>query len=231
MPLRVDRNGVQALTSQRLTCTVDCIDEDPWRAKAARRIWEAAQDARGTPVVRYLASRSITIPVPPSLRWTPRCWHQSGRYLPAMVARIDGVNGELIGVHRTYLRPDGTDKADLSPQKAMLGHAAGGAVRLAPASEVLMIAEGIETALAAMQACRLGAIAALSTSGLIALILPSTFSEIIVLADHDANGAGERAVRIAAQRWLAEGRRVRIAMPSKVGIDFADLIQTAPDAS
>ena len=47
---------------------------------------------------------------------------------------------------------------------------------------------------------------------------------VIILVDNDANGAGERAARAAAERWRAEGRRVWIAMPAAVGQDFNDLL-------
>jgi putative DNA primase/helicase len=194
------------------------------RIAVARRIWEATKNARGTPVERYLAGRGITIPAPPCVRWLPACPHPSGIYLPAMVARVDNVDGELIAIHRTCLRPDGSGKAEVDPPKAMLGRAAGGAVRLAPAAEMLMVAEGVETALAAMQATGQPAWAALSTSGMTALMLPATVRTVILLADNDANGAGERAAHAAAQRFLAEGRRVRLALPPEPGTDFADVL-------
>ena len=54
----------------------------------ARGLWEAGQDARGSPVERYLRSRGIEIPPPPCLRWASACRHPSGRALPAMLARI-----------------------------------------------------------------------------------------------------------------------------------------------
>jgi hypothetical protein len=43
-------------------------------------------------------------------------------------------------------------------------------------------------------------------------------------ADHDASGVGKRAARDAAQRWLAEGRHVRIALPPEPCTDFADML-------
>jgi putative DNA primase/helicase len=141
-----------------------------------------------------------------------------------MVAAIVNVAGELIGVHRTYLRPDGTGKADVEPAKALLGRSSGGAVRLAPAAATLMVAEGIETAAAAMQATGQPAWAALSTSGMVALVLPSIVRNVIILADNDVNGAGERAARTAAARWLSEGRRIKIAMPPEPGTDFNDVL-------
>jgi putative DNA primase/helicase len=140
-----------------------------------------------------------------------------------MVARIDNVDGELIGVHRTWLTSDAAGNWRRR-DRAMLGRAAGGAVRLASGADTLMIGEGIENCLAAMQATGAPAWAALSTSGLVALALPPIARTVIILADHDRNGAGERAARTAARRWLAEGRVVRIAMPPRPGTDFADVL-------
>jgi putative DNA primase/helicase len=110
----------------------------------------------------------------------------------------------------------------------MLGRAAGGAVRLAPAAEVLLIGEGIETVLATMQATAMPGWAAMSTSGLMALVLPAVVGNVIILADNDLSGAGERAAIAAAARWLPEGRRVRIAMPPASGTDFADVLASGP---
>ena len=110
-----------------------------------------------------------------------------------MVAKVVNIDGDLIGIHRTFLQPDGSGKADIEPQKASLGPISGGAVRLAPAAETLLVGEGIETCIAALQATSMPAWAALSTAGMVALQLPPIAREIIILADHDANGAGERA--------------------------------------
>jgi phage/plasmid primase-like uncharacterized protein len=142
-----------------------------------------------------------------------------------MLARIDNIDGELIGVHRTFLRPDGSGRADVEPAKAMLGRAAGGAVRLAPATETLMVAEGIETALSAMQVVGVPTWAALSANGIEMLIMPRIVRSIVILADHDANGRGVRAARMAVQRWLAERRQVRVAVPARVGTDFNDVLR------
>jgi putative DNA primase/helicase len=193
------------------------------RIEFARRIWTAARDVRATPVERCLADRGINTPLPPSLRYAPRCRHPSGIYLPAMVARVEGLDGDLIAVHRTYLEHDASGVWHRR-DRASLGSVGGGAVRLAPAAETLLVTEGIETALAAMQATMQATWAALSTSGIVALVLPSMVRTVVICADNDENGAGQRAARAAAQRWLAEGRRVRIAMPSQPGRDMADVL-------
>src|SRR5262249_42013239 len=120
-----------------------------------------------------------------------------------------------------FLTADGGGKAPIEPQKMMLGPCRGGTVRLAHPGDVLMIGEGIETCLAAMQASGHATWAALSTSGLRALELPCEVREIIVLADGD--NAGEAAAHDAALRWTREGRRVRIARAPR-GADFNDML-------
>jgi putative DNA primase/helicase len=140
-----------------------------------------------------------------------------------MVARVDNLDGELIGIARTWLYRDAA-RIWRRRDRAMLGRAAGGAVRLAPATEALMVGEGIETAMAATTATAMPACAALSTSGMMALRLPAIVRTVIILADNDASGAGARAARTAAQRWLGEGRRVRIAMPPQPGTDMPDVL-------
>src|SRR5262245_34944332 len=130
----------------------------------------------------------------------------------ALVTR--GADDMPLAIHRTFLARDGSSKAPVDPQKMMLGPCRGGVVRLADAdlsgrSDVLMVGEGIETCLAAMQATGHPAWAALSTSGLRALELPDDVRDVIVLADGDA--AGEAAARDCALRWKRRGRRLRIA--------------------
>jgi putative DNA primase/helicase len=124
-------------------------------------------------------------------------------------------------VHRTFLARNGRGKAPVEPTKMMLGPCRGGAVRLVPISDRLMIAEGIETALSAIQATSQAAWAALSASGLRTLELPADVRDVVVLADGDE--AGEAAARSCAWRWKREGIRVRIARPPK-GMDFNHLM-------
>jgi putative DNA primase/helicase len=193
------------------------------RTAVAQRIWDAARDASRTAVVNYLAGRGVQIPLPSSLRWATALRRPDGGSGPAMVARVDDVNGRLIAIHRTWLNRDPAGQWRRR-DRASLGPISGGAVRLAPAAEVLMVSEGVETAASAMQAVQLPVWAALSASGLVAVVLPPIVRSVIILADHDASGAGERAARVAAARWVDEGRRVRIALPPEPGLDFNDVL-------
>ena len=118
----------------------------------------------------------------------------------ALVTR--GADDTPLAIHRTFLARDGAGKAPVDPQKMMLGPCRGGAVRLAEPGDVLMVGEGIETCLAAMQATGHPAWAALSTSGLRALDLPAS-----------------RARRDRARRWRRTrrggGAGLRLALEAR----------------
>jgi putative DNA primase/helicase len=197
-------------------------DGDAKRTERALAFWRAAMPVPGTLVETYLASRGLILPPSSDVRFHPGLKHPSGSYCPAMVGLVtNGRTGEPVAIHRTFLAPDGNGKAQVESQKMMLGPCRSGAVRLADPGEVLMVGEGIETCLAAMQASGRPAWAALSTSGLRALDLPNNVRDVIVLADGDE--AGETAARDCALRWKRESRRVRIARPPK-GLDFANML-------
>jgi hypothetical protein len=160
--------------------------------------------------------------LPATIRFHAGLKHPTGGIWPAMVALVTrGTDDVPLAIHRTFLARDGAGKAPIASQKMMLGPCRGGAVRLGAPADVLMVGEGIETCLAAMQATGRPAWAALSISGLRALNLPETAREVIVLADGD--DPGEEAAREAALRWKREGRSVRIARPPR-GADFNDLL-------
>jgi putative DNA primase/helicase len=108
----------------------------------------------------------------------------------------------------------------------MFGPVGGGAVLFgAPrAGEWLAVAEGIETALSVEVACSISAWAALSAGGIKNLMLPREATHVVICADNDATGAGHRAAHDTAARWLADGRRVRVAMPPEPGSDFNDVL-------
>ena len=192
------------------------------RAELALAIWQSSKPAQGTPVETYLVSRGIHLPPSDALRFHSDLKHPSVGLWPAMVALLtNGADGTPLAIHRTFLARDGSGKAPVHPQKMMLGPCRGGVVRLAEPSEVLMVGEGIETCLAAMQASGFPAWAALSTSGLRSLNLPAGIHDVIVLADGD--DPGEAAAMDCALRWKREGRRVHIARPPR-GMDFNDLL-------
>jgi putative DNA primase/helicase len=215
------RGGPRSHKNKR--CVASKPDQDTAkRIEAALALWRATQPANRTPVECYLHSRGLHHTLPPVLRFHAGLKHPSGGIWPAMVALVTrGVDDAPIAIHRTFLARDGAGKAPVEPQKMMLGPCRGGAVRLAEPVDVLLVGEGIESSLAAMQATGRPAWAALSTSGLRSLDLPADVRDVIVLADGD--DPGEEAAQDCAWRWKCEGRRVRIARPPQ-GMDFNDML-------
>jgi putative DNA primase/helicase len=196
--------------------------DDTKRTETALAIWQATMPAGGTLAEAYLVSRGLHLPPTPTLRFHTGLKHPSGGIWPAMIALVTrGYDNTPLAVHRTFLARDGAGKAPVDPQKMMLGPCRGAAVRLAEPGDVLMVGEGVETCLAAMQASGHTAWAALSTSGLRSLDLPTNIRDVIVLADGDE--AGEAAARDCGSRWKRQGRRVRIARPLQ-GMDFNDML-------
>jgi len=217
-----ERRPARFLGKPNRVPTSETDDDAIRRTEAALAIWHNSQSAAGTPAETYLRSRGLTVPIPRAIRFHAGLKHPSGGVWPAMVALVThGVDGKPIGIHRTFLALNCNGKAPVEPAKMMFGPCRGGAVRLAEPHDVLMVGEGIETCLAAMQASGHPAWAALSTSGLRSLDLPNAVRDVIVLADGD--DPGEAAAQDCAWRWKREGRRVRIARPPQ-GRDFNDLL-------
>jgi putative DNA primase/helicase len=209
--------------------------DDASRTLHALNIWRRAKDGANTIARCYLTSRGIELdPWPSSLRFHPNCPRPKFLSpLAAMVALVEHVEHGPVAVHCTYLRPDGSGKADIEIPKATFGPVAGGAVRLGaprPGAE-LVVGEGIESTLSAALPCRLPAWAALSAPGMESLVLPSSATHVVIAADNDTNGRGQRAASAASARCLAEGRRVRVAMPPMPGTDFNDLLTGRDTAS
>jgi hypothetical protein len=123
----------------------------------------------------------------------------------------------------SWLRADGSGKAALRDPKMSLGPVRGAAVRLAPAAPELAIAEGIENAMTAI-AAGYAAWSAVSAGGIRGVVLPPIVETVLIVADHDVSGVGQRAARKAADRWLAEGWRVRLWLAQRAGDDLNDVL-------
>ena len=216
--------------SRRSQCADDQkSDQDTQEARRkqiyALKLFAQGQPIAGTLAETYLASRGLCPTTSEELCFHPQLKHKrSGKCWPALIARItNGVDGTPQAIHRTFLSRDGLGKAPIKPQRMMLGPVSGGCVRLGPVAEHILLGEGIETCLSAMQAIGLPAWAALTTSGFKGLDLPPDVLAVTILCDGD--DAGRKAARSAATRWAREGRQVRIAHPPE-GQDFNDILRS-----
>jgi hypothetical protein len=200
--------------------------EESRKEERVMKILAECTPAADSIVEKYLNSRGINI-VPKQLLSHPNLWHSPGVSYPAMVARIlNPMTRQYTGgIHRTWLTQDGQGKAPISPGKKMLGSCMGGVVLLGKhvLGQSVLLGEGIETVLAGVQAKGFLGMAALSAGNLAKLELPIELSDVIILADHDANGVGQQAAEKLANRLDMIGRRVRIAIPPTKG-DVNDIL-------
>ena len=187
--------------------------------------------------VDYLAARGLW-PLPAgctlSAHASAEYYHgpqRIGRF-SALLADVRDVNGELVTAHVTYLQgarkleiadPEGDPTAArmLAARKILskMDGRVGCAVRLAPATDTLGIAEGIETALSAAMIEGLPVWAALNTSLLAKFEPPPQTQRLVIYADNDAPGL------LAAGRLMErlQGRiRFELRVPRPPYKDFND---------
>jgi Toprim domain len=197
------------------------------KAAQAAACWIESVHISGTPAESYLRGRGITCEMPTSLRFLATCWHgPTAHCYPAMIAAVTSLHGRCApAVHRTYVRPDGSGKAGVDPVKMMLGRISGGAVALSADLGPLVVVEGIETGLSLLSGLLHGpatVLAALSTSGVKSLSLPSTPGRLIVAADGDA--PGREAAKALGGRATALGWEVKM-LTAPLGRDWNDVLR------
>ena len=169
--------------------------------EAARRLWAISRPIVGTVAEAYLRTRGIAdLRNCANLRFHPRCWYRGDEddptdrqrdAWPALIAAVRDGDGTLTGINRTWLSPDGQDKAPVSTPRRAMGNLLGHGVRFGVASDVLAVGEGIETMVSLRQATpTLPMIAGLSANHLAALLLPSTVRRLYLVRDDDAAGRG-----------------------------------------
>ena len=180
--------------------------------EAAARLFAASMPVAGTLAETYLRSRGIALDGKTSaLRFHPKCWHRDEGQTksiprPALIAAVTDGAGALVGVHRTWLAPDGQGKAAVETQRRAMGHLLGNAVRFTPCDDILVVGEGIETMLSVREAAPgLPVWAALSSGHLGAVLLPEGLRRLYIAIDRDP--AGQRA----AERLTARAAEVGIA--------------------
>jgi hypothetical protein len=190
---------------------------------AALAIWKGSKPD-GDVVRAYLTRRGIAPPAPPTLRQITSL--AFGRIpMPCMVAAVQLPDRRVAAVQRLRLTPDGR-KAPVSLSRLTTGALYDGAVRLAAAAPVMGIAEGVETALSAMQLHDMPVWATLGSERLAAVWLPDQVQELIIFADNDAPGL--KAAARAAERHTRRGLKVEIKPPPESFGDWNDVLRAQP---
>lgn len=196
---------------------------------AARRLFAKSQPVAGTLAERYLACRGILLSAHErALRFHPGCYYRElvtgeTQTLPALIAAITNLDGQITGLQRTWLDPSGQGKAQLTDPRRSLGDLLGNVIWLGldPGAPVPVMAagEGFETmASLRMVMPALPVAAATSANHLAGLILPPGCCRLYIAADADA--AGRYGIERLSQR-AAESGILALVLRPQLG-DFND---------
>jgi len=236
------------------------------RRKKALALWKRTLPIAGSVAEVYLASRRIPYMLirnrEEDLRYIPRLEHwksakwdksttpwtktQDGPELPVMVAAMRNFAGDITAVHCTFLRADGSGKADIGEPKLIRGDARGSAIRLTRGEgnltleqareeyeklgvvHAFMPFEGIENALSyAIEVPEPRIWAAGSFDLMLALRVEDepTFDPVIYGLDNDGNAGAEDKIVDRIDEVRASGRDCSRARPPAGVKDFNDLIR------
>ena len=201
-------------TKNRFTPTLHRFTE-PSPDVGALTIWQATVEAQETVVDEYLSRRGIYLR-PPMLRC--RLDHRS------MVAGVQAPDGKVIAIQQTWLTSEGEKAAS---KRLTTGNLGSGAVRLGAAARSMGLAEGVETALSAMQMAGMTVWASLGASRLHNIELPPEVEEVHVFVDNDE--PGRTAAKRAADVHTLIGRRVYLRSPPEQCGDWNDFLNVIAD--
>lgn len=190
-----------------------------------RKTWAETMDITPDDAAgRYLTKRLGLADYPKALRFHPMLWHKdAGKAFPGLVCRIINGDGEVVGLHRTFLDGEG-GKAKL--EKAKMAYVwkrqEGSALRLGASDSIMGITEGLETAIAAQKRFSVPCWAAISAIGMFNWIPPHNTKTVYVFGDNDASFTGQAAAYGLASRLKKRGLAVEVRIPEQQGKDWAD---------
>ena len=161
---------LQAVTGDDFSATLRAVEEQlgavtpakrtpathasaPSLKKLAQRIWDQARPiAAGDEVDRYLRGRGLAMATfPKVLRFHPSLGYfqrtsdtkvRKVAEYPAMLACVQGEDGNAVSLHRTYLR-DGRKLPVSDAKKVLAAGISGAAVRLCEVTSEMAVAEGL----------------------------------------------------------------------------------------
>ena len=209
------------------------------RRRYAVQIWEDLRESgrrMAYLLLGYLSQRGIK-EVPITARLTmPIAYHDSRTlsHDPGMVLPLMNKKAVVQGIHAIWLNGGLSGKREAEPQRQSYGLVKGNFIPLFEFDPkrrltVLLIGEGPETVMAAMQLTGLPGIATAGKS-FMAHLDPPPADAYILLVDLDDNGGSRKAAGELAARLL--GCTVRIALPKKpkggkCGYDWNDALLDA----
>ncbi len=213
------------------------------RLWAAQGIWKRT-DPLSSLGRQYLANRGITqIPEAVVRSRTIDAYSREkmhidpelydNRPLEAVVLMAQNAQGDVRAVQQ-ILTIDGKKAKDVPNPKRTNGLMEGAVVQLAPAGDIVALAEGPETGLSVFQAMQMPVWVTLGSSNFLHAPIPSHTHTVLICADLEPSGAGLAMALKACDHWERLGKHVHLVLPedplSDHKVDFNDLLQTIGSA-
>ncbi|MFN3511886.1 MAG: toprim domain-containing protein [Phenylobacterium sp.] len=198
------------------------------RVAAARRLWaEGAPLGTASAASRHCRRRGVVeayaVPALRAHAAAPTSVYRPGRRrAPALMAAAHDTTGALTAVEVTYLTDDGLRRRMRASRKVVGVLPPGSAVRLAPAGQEMLVAEGVFTTLAAMRLFGLPGWALLGAHNLARWTPPPDVRRVLIAADRGRVGQAAAAQLQATLGLVGLGVVVRTP-PAPFG-DWNDVL-------
>jgi len=212
------------------------------RRAVAIGLWDSGRLIAGTPAALHFSHRAYpldqALPDADVVRYRhdmplrPYQGDGPGRRLPAMMVAVRDGEGQITAIEITYLTQGGHKAPDLRlPRKTIGLVPPNSAVRLDPHAPIMLVAEGVFTALSARFIFHRPVWALQSVRNLQTWIAPDGVRDVLIARDQGR--PGQKAALILATRLRAQGVAVRVLGPPAPHGDWNDyaLAQTRVSAS
>lgn len=221
------RQAAKEIEALVATAPVTMIRSGPDQAQVRAEMEQLWKNALPLHMVDEVAdwwlNRIGRVPTLSAVRATPALRCPGDGVYPAMLSIVQGVDGKAANLHRTFIAQGGVKAPVDEPRRVMaLPMPKGCAIRLAPYTDVLGIAEGIETAVAASLLFDVPVWASLNTA-LMEGWEPPEGVRVIVFGDNDKNYAGQAAAYSLAKKLIVKKREVEVRLPPTPGMDWNDV--------
>lgn len=241
--LIMDKRRCDFAEAARLVETIIGTDSEPQAAPvgkdrqqagetyaAVKLLWREGQPLHPDNAAgRYLITRLGVAVQSRALRYHPAI-PRGERTFPGLLSAYVDLHGDLAGLQRTYLTPEGRKISWGEARLTMGTLPPGGAVRLAPqgTGHVLGIAEGVETALSAAAMHGIPCWAALNEGRLQLWEPPPPITDVVIFGDNDTKKVGQAAAYALAKRLETRPTNkiiTQVMIPPDVGTDWNDVHQ------
>jgi Ti-type conjugative transfer relaxase TraA len=210
------------------------VAESKQKIERAQKLWAKGQPIQGTIAERYLKEhRKIVGELSQDFRYLSNVKvageQSAGKTYPCLMVAARSNTGDITAVQLTFLDSKTANKADVPVQKRSYGLLKGSAVTIQAGkdSNLLFIAEGVETALSLKAAGIEGTIKASLGLSNIARIEPQDHNtHIVICGDHDApNSPAVKSLQKSVQAFQERGFKVSVIKPDTLGEDFNDILK------